>query len=205
MPSLADSPPAKPIAEAPKAAEVPKAAVPPVMVAEIQKLAEAAPSHTAVKDTIGNEAECLDYTVSYEEHFPIVQARADVVLRRGDQTIICQVSATTPAEFEAESVRKFLKLDLTHIAVVSINRKKLNHIQAALADTGGPTVGFYSPTEFISKLHAWAMDDPAGGTMEKGKPRKRKIAFNTAQLTDAERQQRENELLQSLAQAMKRK
>ena len=162
-------------------------------------------AHTAIKDTVGNEAECLDYTVSYEEHFPTVQARADVVLRRGDQTIVCQVSATTPAEFEAESVRKFFKLDFTHIAVVSINRKKLNHIQEALADTDTPTVGFYSPDEFISKLHAWAMDDPAGGTLEKGKPRKRKIAFNTAQLTDAERQRREQELLNGLKQAMKRK
>ena len=131
--------------------------------------------------------------------------RADVVLRRGNRTIVCQVSATTPVEFEADSVRKFLKLDFTHIAVVSINRKKLNHIQEALADIVSPTVGFYSPEEFISKLHAWAMDDPEGGTLEKDKPRRRKIAFNTAQLTDEERQQRENELLQSLARAMKRK
>jgi hypothetical protein len=207
-----------PVTPTPKLTEIishpspPKAVVPPPspptatpQAPKLPTVAEETPSHTAIKDTIGNEAECLDYTVSYEEHFPTVQARADVVLRRGNQMIICQVSATTPAEFEAESVRKFLRLDLTHIAVVSINRKKLNYVQEALADAERLTVGFYSPDEFISKLHAWAMEDPDGGTLEKGKPRKRKIAFNTAQLTDAERQRREKELLNGLKQAMKRK
>jgi guanylate kinase len=201
--SLSVKPPTPPAAKPAFVSEMPEITEAPKIL-EIQKLAET-PSHTAIKDKIGMEAEDLDYTASYEELFPAVQARADVVLRRGNRTIVCQVSATTPVEFEVDSVRKFLKLDFTHIAVVSINRKKLNHIQEALADIVSPTVGFYSPEEFISKLHAWAMDDPEGGTLEKDKPRRRKIAFNTAQLTDEERQQRENELLQSLARAMKRK
>ena len=207
---IPDAPTVKP---APVVPQAPKDAVisppsPPTATAqasELLKMPEETPSHTAIKDMVGNEAECLDYAVSYEEHFPAVQARADVVLRRGDQTIICQVSATTPPEFEAGSVRKFIKLNFTHIAVVSINRKKLDHIREALADAGSQIVGFYSPEKFISKLHEWAMADPEGGTLEKGKPRKRKIAFNATQLTDEERRQRENELLKSLAQVMKRK
>lgn len=191
MPAL--PPPMMPeVSELPKAAEIPKAPV------------ESA-SHTMVKNTIGSEAETLDYTVSYEELFPAVQARADVVLRRGNQSIICQVSATTPPDFEAESVRKFLKLSFTHIAVVSINRRKLNRIQEVLGDTGGKSVGYYSPEEFISKLQGWALEDPGGATIEKNKPRKRQITIGSAHLTDAERRQLESELLKSLAQAMKQK
>jgi hypothetical protein len=63
--------------------------------------------HTAIKETIGAEAVSRDYTVSYEELFPAVQGRADIVLRRGNQTIACQVTVTTPVRFEIESVRKF--------------------------------------------------------------------------------------------------
>jgi len=177
----------------------------PSQAREIPKAPAESPSHTAIKNTIGSEAESLDYTVSYEEHFPEVQARADVVLRRGNQSIICQVSATTPPEFEADSVRRFLKLNFTHIGVVSINRRKLDHIQQALGDGGGKNVGFYAPEEFISKIHDWAMEDPGGAMIEKSKPRKRQIQFNSAHLTDEERRQREGELLKSLAQVMKQK
>ena len=177
----------------------------PPAVAEITFVAAENPSHTAIKNTIGSEAESLDYAVSYEEHFPVIQARADVVLRRGSQTIVCQVSATTPPEFEAESVRKFLKLSFTHIAVISINRRKLGHIQEALGRTGGENIGYYSPEEFISMLHNWAMEDPGGAAIEKSKPRKRQIQFGNIQLNDEERRQLESELLKSLAQAMKSK
>jgi len=181
----------KPVTEQPGSSELPQPA-------------EKTPDHTDIKDLIGLEAESLDYTVSYEELFPAIQARADVVLRRGNQTVICQVSATTPTEFEVSSVRKFLKLDFTHVAVVSTRRKKLGNIRESLAGTDGGMVGFYSPEEFISKLHDWALDDPDGGKIERGKPRKRKIEFTTS-MTEEERRKRENEMLKKLAQAMKRK
>jgi hypothetical protein len=66
-------------------------------------------------------------------------------------------------------------------------------------------VGLYSPAEFISKLHDWAMEDPDGAALERGKPKKRKIALSATQLTDSERQQREKDMLRSLTLAMKRK
>jgi len=184
-------------AEPPKAAEVPKPAA-------STPTAKKSP-HTPIKDEIRAVAETLDYTVSLEEHFPMVQGRADMVLRRGRQTIVGQVSVTTPVEYEVASIQKFLRLKFTHLAVISINRKKLNQIQQALAETGSPAVEFYSPTEFISKLHDWALDDPEGATLERGKPRKRQISFDAAPLSDAERRQLEKELLESLKQAMKSK
>ncbi len=48
--------------------------------------------HLAIKNRIGAEAETLDYTVTYEEHFPDVKGRADVVLRRGELAVVVQVS-----------------------------------------------------------------------------------------------------------------
>lgn len=123
-------------------------------------------------------------------------------------TIACQVTVTTPVEFEGDSVLKFLKAGFNHIAVISINRRMLNRIQEQLEGSVPPDqkakVGFYVPAEFISKLHDWAADDPEGGSVERGKPRKRKIDLISGQLSDSERKQREKVMLETLRKAMKR-
>lgn len=200
------APPAVPhIAEVPHAAEVPG---PAEKAARPVKRATAEREHTGLKEEIGTEAESLDFTVSYEELFPAVQGRADVVLRRGHLTVVCQVSVTNGVPYEAASVEKFLKGGFSHIAVVSSHRRKLNLIQQALAATipaGQKTkVGFYVPAEFISKLYEWAADDPEGGSAERGKPRKRKDMLKYVQLSESERRQRQADMLATLRNAMKR-
>ena len=198
---------------APEAAEVQKPEKPPgseagpPTVTEVKVRTAPAPpgtgaegiSHTHIKDNIGAEAESLDYTVSYEELFPEVRGRADVVLRRGSLTVICQVSVTTQVEYEAASVRKFLQTSFRQIAVVSSNRKKLGQIREALGHIGDQSarVGFYSPEEFISKLYDWAADDPEGGSLERGKLRKRPITL-------AEQTQNEQLMLAEIKERMKR-
>ncbi len=163
-------------------------------------------SHTKIKDSIGAEAESLDYTVTYEELFPEVQGRADIVLRRGGQTIICQVTVTTQVEYEVASIHKFLQTSVTHIAVVSNNRKKLGQIREALGDTGHPStrVGFYSPEDFISKLYDWAADDSGSGNLERRKLRKQKIALDAGPISESERKAREKWMLDEICKAMKR-
>lgn len=163
--------------------------------------------HTAIKNAIGAEAESLDYTVSFEELFPELQGRADIVLRRGSQTIICQVTVTTQVEYEVESLRKFLPANFSQVAVISSNRKKLGQIQQQLTEAGSPSakVGFYSPEEFITKLYGWATDDPEGGDLERGKLRKKKIALDAGPISEAERQAKEKQMLKEIREAMKRK
>ncbi|HTX22332.1 MAG TPA: hypothetical protein VMD27_10825, partial [Candidatus Aquilonibacter sp.] len=165
--------------------------------------------HNAIKERIRVQAETLDYSVTFEETVPGGQGRADVVLRRGNHSIACEITVTTPVEYEVANLTKCLKADFRHVAAISRNRKKLSRIQELLSETATPEqiarVGFYLPEEFISKLHDWAMKDPEGATLEQGKPRKRKIAFDTAQLTEGERRQREVDMLKSLAEAMKPK
>ena len=60
------------------------------------------------------------------------------------------------------------------------------------------------PEELISKLNERAMDDPEGGKIERGKPRKQKIALDAGQLSENERRQCEKEMLETLRKAMKR-
>jgi len=165
--------------------------------------------HNAVKERIRVQAETLDYSVTFEEFVVESKERVDVVLRRGNHSIACEITVTTPIEYEVANLTKCLKADFRHVAAISRNRKKLARIQQLLSETASPEqiarVGFYLPEEFISKLYDWAMEDPEGAVLERGKPRKRTIALNTAQLTEGERRQREDDMLKSLAEAMKQK
>jgi hypothetical protein len=130
-----------------------------------------------------------------------------VFLSRGNQTIVAQVTVTSRVEYEVERIRRLLQGGFAHIAMVSVNRKKLNLIQQALSAEArlSDGVGFYSPEEFISKLYIWAGDDPEGGDIERGKPRRRKFDFRAGQISEPERKAREHEMLRSIAEAMKRK
>lgn len=176
-----DSPPAPvvpQVSETPKASELPKPAIESAAKpASLPSVAEPEPAaeeidtdleneqHTNIKNEIRDEAETLEYTVSPNEvDFPEVHARADVFMVRGQKKIIGQVTVTNRAKYEAASIRKFLQAGLTHIAVISTNRKKLNLIQQTLEQGGGKTdiVGYYSPSEFITQLYNWAEVDPAG-------------------------------------------
>ena len=213
-PAEAQSAPAPPPPRAaPEAAAVPQPGPPPVSepapppVPDVELKPEPAPtvpyaegaSHTKITHDLGAEAESLDYTVSYEELFPQVQGRADLVLRRGSLTIVCQVTVSTQVAYEVESLRKFLQARVPRIAVVSSHRKKLSQIQEALGNTVSPStqVGFYSPEEFVSKLYDWAADDPEGGSQERGKLRKRPITL-------AEQKQNEKTMLAELKKRMGR-
>jgi len=84
---------------------------------------------------------------------------------RCSKKIVGQVTVTTPAKYEVASIRKFLKAGLTNIAVISINRKKLNLIQQILEKGGGKTdiVGYYSPSELIENLFDWSAVESEGG------------------------------------------
>jgi len=164
--------------------------------------------HNAIKERIRVQAEALDYSVAFEEFVGDTQGRADVVLRRGDRSIACEITVTTPVEYEVGNLTKCLQGKFSHVAAISRSRKKLERIRQLLAESLPPeecaSVAFYSPEEFISKLHDWALNDPAGGATEKGKPHRRVIDLNAPGLTEAERKQREEDMLKSLTDLMRR-
>ncbi len=162
--------------------------------------------HTATKKLICREAEALDYTATVEE---LVQSggRVDVVLRRGDQVIACEVSVTNTVDYEVANVAKCLQAGFSHVASISRSQKKLAKIQESLpavipADQMDK-VAFYAPDEFISKLFDWASADPHGGSVEQGKPKKQKISLGSVAMTEAERKRRENEMLDEIRKRMK--
>lgn len=163
--------------------------------------------HTRIKNRIRTQAESLDFTVRDEEFVADGMKRADLGLTRGNRRIACEISVTNTAYYETEiNISKCLKAGYQHVAMICASRRKLENIQKRFLEsspTQGERVGFYLPDEFISKLADWAVDDPEGGAIEQGKPRKRSIRLGAAALTEADRRQQENEWLKEMERRMK--
>lgn len=193
------SPPAPEVGSTPATASTPKPAAP----------VESDREHEAIKNGIRRQAEALDYTVALEEFVAGTQGRVDVVLRRGTRVIACEVSVTTTAEHEAANIAKCLRGDYGHVAAICTVRSKLAHLKELVNTSVSPEaaarVGYYRPEEFTERLVEWAKGDPAGAQAERGKPRKQKIHLGATPLTEEERKQREAQLLQGMAAAMKRR
>jgi hypothetical protein len=194
----------------PSAAEIPKIAeVPKSPVSQPEHVDEDETEHKAIRNRIRAQAEPLDYSVEFEEYVSGGKKRVDVVLRRGAHSIACEISSTNTIGYETENLIKCLNAGHAHVASICRSKKKLAHIQELLAQAIPAEqlarTGFYTPEEFVSKLYDWAMNDPEGGEAERGKRRKRKIALEAGQLTQAEREQQQEDMLKAIAEAMKPK
>jgi hypothetical protein len=86
--------------------------------------------HEQIKRKIINHAESLHYTISEEELLSTDGARIDLIFRRGNVVIACEVCATTTADHEATKAKKCLKAGFSKIAVIGNTGSKLARIHA---------------------------------------------------------------------------
>jgi|SRR5665213_1455391 len=160
--------------------------------------------HNAITERIKSEAEILDYTVTPQEFVPGTKKMIDLVLRRGKRTIACEISVTNTVEYEAATnIAKCLNAGFGQVASVCTDRRKLSKIKERFAEMNPTQIGkvqFDTPDEFISKLSDWATEDPEGGAIEQGKPRKQKM--NSESLTPSQIKERGERMLKELRQAM---
>ncbi|HZM02205.1 MAG TPA: type IV secretion system DNA-binding domain-containing protein [Candidatus Saccharimonadales bacterium] len=166
--------------------------------------ADEATQHNAITERIKTEAEILDYTVTPQEFVPGSKKMIDLVLRRGKRTIACEISVTNTVEYEAATnIAKCVEAGFGQVASICTDRRKLSKIKERFAEmnpTQTAKVQFYTPDEFISKLFDWGTEDPEGGTIERGKPRKQKMSSEP--LTPSQIKERGERMLKELRQAM---
>lgn len=164
---------------------------------------ENVPLHQALKEQIASEGERLGFSAVMEK--PVSGGRVDVVLERGSQTIACEVSFTTTLEHEAGNVRKCLHAGYIQVAVICRDTKRLaslkKHIETALKRDELPFVSFFSPDDFVANLEQIAKAAPGAETR---KAQKQEFKFATS-LSEAERIDREREMLKILSENMKAK
>jgi hypothetical protein len=168
------------------------------------------PLHKLWQDELKAHAEALNFLATIECEVP--GGSVDVLLKRGDVTIACEISVTSPIASEVNHIVGRLKAGISKVAVVSESKQRLRHIRMAAAERLGKDeakhVSYYEPEQFIRFLEELAaaapIKPPAPGdstVVRRGRTIKRTISMRSEQQSE----EREKEILKALTEAMRRR
>ena len=163
--------PPRPLLAAP-VLEVPQAIVPSVrppeekptppwnVPAETRRPGKGGAEHTYLQELIKRWAEERGFRAVVEEQIPGGRESVDVALYRGDTRIACEITVTTPLEYETGNVEKCLAAGFGAVAVVSLKKGRLQKLEKLLAKSLPPEkferVRLFTPEELL----AWLAGQP---------------------------------------------
>ena len=221
------SPPAKPVAELPKAAEVPKAVEPPAIVeinppvvAEIPKakveasaikhepprdLGRGGAQHQAIQQRIKQAAEELGFRSVIEKPVLDGQGSVDLWLERTGQTIACEISISTTIDHEVRNVAKCLKAGVPKVMVICLDEERLRKIGKAVSGSLGlelaARVEYFQPDQFIAYLKAIPAEIPKEQTIVR---RGYKIKRVISELSTEQQKEKEASAIRVIADSMRK-
>lgn len=95
--------------------------------------------HKYLQELIRRWAESREWRVTIEEAVLDGLGHVDVALRKGDQSVACEISVTTGADHEVQNIQKCLAAEFQHVLLVSTEKKTLNRVrQQVAAELGAP-------------------------------------------------------------------
>ncbi len=172
-PPAASVPPERPRTEAPPRVEVPSPPVapkreaappppaPPPLPAQVQapepppveprRPGKGGPEHTYLQELIKRWGEEKGFRAVVEEQIPGSRESVDIALYRGDLKIACEVSVTTPLEYEVGNVEKCLAAGFGTVAVVSLKKARLAKLGKLLDEA--------IPAENRAKVHLFTTEE----------------------------------------------
>ncbi|MEP7010168.1 MAG: type IV secretion system DNA-binding domain-containing protein [Acidobacteriota bacterium] len=119
------------------------------------------PEHTYLQELIKRWAQEQGFRAVVEEQIAGGRESIDVALYRGDARIACEISITTPLEYEVGNVRKCLAAGFQKVAMVSLKKGRLSKLREALAEALSAEdlgrVHIFTPEELL----AWLSGQPA--------------------------------------------
>jgi hypothetical protein len=136
-------------------------APPPV---EPRRPGKGGPEHTYLQELIKRWGEEKGFRAVVEEQIAGSRESIDIALYRGEQKIACEVSVTTPLEYEVGNVEKCLAAGFGTIAIVSLKKARLLKLGKLKGERGkvpgvsarmrqGPAVrGFLRPREGVLRF-----------------------------------------------------
>ncbi len=118
----------------------------------------------------------------------------------------CEISISTTIDHEVGNVSKCLKAGFLKIAVICLEDDRLKKIEKAISGSLGSeskaSVEYFQPDEFINYLKAL----PVQSAQDKTKvSRGYKVKYSLSNVSEEEKQLREEAAMASIADAMKRK
>jgi hypothetical protein len=161
LPRRVEEPRVRPLPELPKAPEPERESLPALAPSEPRRQGKGGPEHTYLQELVKRWAEEKGFRAMVEEQVPGTRESIDVALYRGETRIACEISVTTPLEYEVGNVEKCLRAGFGEVAVVSLKRARLSKLSKLLSDSLPPEslkrAHLFTPEELLS----WLAGQPA--------------------------------------------
>jgi hypothetical protein len=164
--------------------------------------------HQAIQRRIKAAAEALGFHSVIEHQILAGQGSVDLLLKRQDRTIACEISITTTVDHEVGNVVKCLRAGFEPVAVICLDEERLQKIAAAVAGSLGADaaakVEYYLPDQFIASLAAGA---PVLPKAEEPSNRRRgyRVRRSVSKQSPDEQKQREDAGIRSIAELLRKK
>jgi hypothetical protein len=160
--------------------------------------------HRYLQQLLKRLAEAKGFKVTVEQ--PVLEGTGsvDVALERNDLRIACEISVTSPSDYELKNIQKCLAAGFDEVVVVAGDQKTLNKVRrqaaAELETETLASVIFLLPEEFISFLD---QQTPQGLVSEET-VRGYRVKVTYQAISEAEQRARKQAIGQTILQALKR-
>jgi len=129
--------------------------------AEPRRPGKGGPEHTYLQELIGRWAQEKGFRAAVEEQIAGGKESVDIALYRGDLKIACEISVTTPLEYEVGNVEKCLAAGFGTVVVVSLKKGRLAKLDKLLAEALPPAERERVHLFTTEELLAWLSGQPA--------------------------------------------
>jgi hypothetical protein len=164
------APPSKPAEPTPRGAQP---STPPEVetpreapLVEPRRPGKGGPEHTYLQELIKRWAEEKGFRAVVEEQIAGGKESVDIALYRGDLRIACEITVTTPLEYEVGNVAKCLAAGFGTVVVVSLKKARLAKLDKLLSEALPPEerrrVHLFTTEELLSWLEGQPAHEEVG-------------------------------------------
>ena len=195
--------PQLPTVEPDRAPPVPRVITPRPPIEEREQ-GKGGPKHRYLQSLVKELAETQGFKATIEAPLASGTGQVDVLLERDDMTVAVEVSVTTPADYEAQNVRKCLSAGYDRIAVVlaKTSRGQSRYeavISEGLSKAERACVTFLNPEQIIDYIAALAPATLPADTVVRGY----KLKMSEASVPPDEAKARRDQLAKMIARSMR--
>lgn len=98
--------------------------------------------------------------------YPVADGAVDVWLQRDGQSIACEITVTTPTEYEVHNIEKSLAAGADEVWVISEDRAKLYEIEQMI--TANERISFMTPDDIPTVIEQASGEEPVPSTSING-------------------------------------
>jgi len=160
------------------------------------------PQHKYLQNLIKKYAESLGYRVIIEK--PVEQGKVDLALEKDDKSIACEITVTTPPEYELGNIEKCLAFGFQQVVLISLDRKNLEKIKTLADEKIGSEdqerLLFFIPEEFFAYLEKEKIESMTKEETIHGY----KVRVRHTYISKTEKKTKQEAISKVILQAMKR-